>query len=435
MSRHATHRFWFCLLAGMGGLAVSLLTRSASPAALGAPFLTVLVLSWVDRWWPEATVVSVNASANRVVEGDQVDFDIGVKGRRTISSFELEVQFPANYELMGPARFVGALAGETQFQISTRAVRWGLAGPEWAVITTRDRFGVSEVVSRQPLKLPLRIHPPADYLRSLIPLSRDRSTSGEHHSYRIGPGSEMAEVRPYRVGDPLRMVNVRLSQRRGEVMVVERHPEHSSDVILLVDSGQDLGIDLDTTLRLTITAADAIGERHLGAQDRVGLLDIGWRLRWIPARMGRRHLHTIVDALLATSAQPPSLVRGEQESWSQLPAHLPRQATIVALSPLLSQVTMNVLVQLRNRGHEILVIKPIVSIDQTGVSDEARRLFLIGNTLNENWLTQRGVMIIPWRPQDGLDHIVKRIAHHQTGARRVVRPPTGSPSAASPARW
>jgi uncharacterized protein (DUF58 family) len=276
------------------------------------------------------------------------------------------------------------------------------------VVTTRDRFGVSELVARYPLHLPVRVHPPSERLNSLVPLYRERPVTGEHRSRRTGPGSELAEVRPYRFGDPVRMIHPRLTQRRGTPMVIERHPERSSDIVLMIDSAQDLGVDLSTTLRWTVTAATALGERHLRAQDRVGLIDIGRGVRWFPARVGRRHLHTVVDALLATEVLP----RHQRDNVFVVPANLPRSATIVSISPLLSEMTLSALVSLRSRGHEVLVIKPELPEPDDDVSLLARRIFRAGNELNERWLLERGAIVIPWSPGDSLDHIIRRIVRN-----------------------
>jgi len=414
VTRSLTHRFWLCGVIGFGSIVLSLWTRTLEPAAIGAPFLIALLLSVLDGWWRPVAAEAATVSAGRVVEGDELTFDIDLVAQRPVSWVELEVQLPATLEPTGPARFVTSLAGRKRFQVPVRATRWGAAGPEWAVVTTRDRFGVSELVTRFPLQVPVRVHPPSERLSSLIPLYRDRPVTGEHHSRRIGPGSELAEVRPYRFGDPVRSIHPRLSQRRGVPMVVERHPDRSSDIVLLIDSAQDLGVDLDTTLRWTVTAATALADRHLRAQDRVGLLDVGRGVRWLPTRLGRRHLHRVVDALLATEV----LLRLNRDDEFVVPNNLPRSATIVAVSPLLSELVLGALVDLRSRGHEVLVVKPSLPEPDESVSALARRVFRAGNELNERWLIERGATVIPWSTGDPLDHIIRRVVQNLGRARQ-----------------
>ena len=415
MSRHLTHRFWICFFVGWGGLALSLINRSIEPAALTSPFLAALALSLVDGWWPEAVADNPTVSSPRLVEGDTLEFGIDVTTRRS-TWVELELQFPASLVPLTSTRLVAIVDGRRHFPVTVRANRWGAAGPEWAVVTTRDRLGVSERVARYPLHLPVRVHPPAERLTSLIPLYRERPVTGEHRARSKGSGSELAEVRPYRFGDPVRMIHPRLTARRGVPMVVERHPERSSDIVLMVDSAQDLGVDLNTTLRWTVTAAMALGERHLRAQDRVGLIDVGRGVRWIPARLGRRHLHTVVDSLLATEVLP----RRQGDLGYVPPTKLPPSATIVAISPLLSEVTLSALVDLRSRGHEILVIKPTIPEPEPDIGWLARRIFRVGNELNERWLQERGAVVIPWSTGDSLEHVMRRVVRNLGRSRQTA---------------
>ena len=408
MNRHLTHRFWFCALIGFSTTATTLLSRSLEPAAIGAPFLGLLLVSLIDGWWQPVEVGDPQVSSPRVVEGDELSFSIELTTSRPVSWVELEIQFPTTLEPTGPARFITTLEpGSKRFTVPVRATRWGAAGPEWAIVTSRDRFGVSELVSRHPLHLPVRVHPPSEHLSSLIPLYRERPVTGEHQSRRTGPGSELAEVRPYRYGDPVRMIHPRLSARRQAPMVVERHPDQSSDVVLLIDSAQDLGVDLDTTLRWTITTASALTERHLRAQDRVGLIDVGRGVRWLPARLGRRHLHDVVDALLSTEVVP----RHQVDSEFRIPNAMPSTATVIAISPLLTESVLTTLVELRSRGHEVIVIKPPVpdGADDEDISLLARRVFRAGNELNERWLVERGAMVVPWSTADSLEHLMRRV--------------------------
>jgi len=400
---HLTHRFWYCAVFGFGCAAISLAGRSLEPLAVGAPFLAVLLLSFIDGWWEPVRLRS-SISALRVVEGDELQLNLELSVDHPVRWVEVEVQFPATLAPLGPSRFVASIRQTRHFTVDLQALRWGSVGPEWVIITTRDRFGISELVSRHPLDHPVRVHPPSERLARLVSLHQQRPVTGEHRSRRLGHGSELAEVRPYRYGDPIRMIHPRLSGRRQTPMVVERHPDESSDVVLLIDSAQDLGVDLDTTLRWTVMAATALSERHLRAQDRVGLIDVGRGVRWLPPRLGRRHLHTIVDALLATEVNPR---RGADRNFA-VPTNLPRSATVVAITPLLAESVLNALVELRGRGHEVLVIKPTIAFP-ADIDLLARRVFRVGNELNERWLGERGILVIPWSTGNSLEHLLQRV--------------------------
>ncbi len=418
MTRHLTHRFWLCFVIGLGGLTLALAFRALEPAALAAPFIGALAFSLADGWWPEVRVVATELSSDRVVEGDSLTFTATLEADHPAEA-DVEIQFPPTLIPTSSARFVAVVSDRRSFPVELEARRWGAGGPEWVSITTRDRLGLSEQVVRYPINMPVRIHPPAERLTSLIPLYRERPVTGEHRAKSKGAGSEFAEIRPYRHGDSVRMIHPQLTARRGSPMVIERHPDRSSTIVLLVDSAQDLGVDIETSLRWTVTAAMALGERHLRAQDRLGLLDVGRTIRWLPPRLGRRHLHTIVDSLLATEVFPHDV----HTQQLMLPANLPPSATIVAISPLLNERTLSMLVTLRSRGHDIMVIKPALPEPEERVSLLAQRIFAVGNELNERWLRERQVVVIPWKPEDSLEHVLRRVAVRQRvnigGSRRV----------------
>ena len=407
MRKHLTQRFWMCLLFGLIGALLTPAIHGLAFLALTTPFMLLILLSIIDGWWPQTPTIQLQADKTKILEHDLVVFKLTLQSERTLSWVEVELQFSSTLEPQAPIRWVLHLDENTPRTISIplKANRWGVAGPEWATVITQDRFAVSQRINFVPLHSPVHVYPPAEKLKSLIPLYKERPVTGEHRSRVRGSGSELAEARPYRAGDPVRMVHPRLSARRGEPIVLERHPERSSTIVLLVDSAQDLGIGFDTTLRWTVTAAMALAERHLLAQDRVGMLDIGQNIRWVPARLGRRQLYTLIDSLLASqaAAHRPTITYA-------MPPNLPKSSTIVAISPLLSEITLMALMQLRTRGHNILVLKPGVPPIPHHVKPLAQRIFKVGNEVNERWLTERGSIVIPWASGKTLEQMMQQIS-------------------------
>ena len=391
---------------GWGGVLMALVVKDTGPLAFGAPFLWAIVFSLVDGWWPIVSVPEVELETPRVIEGDDVEFRVSLSAPRSVPWMEAELQLPAALEGAGSLRWVEPLhAGEAANRTFTlRAVRWGVTGPEWLTIVTRDHLGMSERVQHLAINNRMRVHPPTERLTSLIPLARTRTVTGDHRSKRRGAGTELAEVRPYRPGDPIRQIHSRLSQRRGTPMVLERHPDESSDVVLYVDSVQDVGIDLDSSLRWTVTAAIALSQRHLRSMDRIGILDRGAGVRWLSPKLGRRALHEIVDALLSTAVLRP---RGEDLNTVPF-ARIPRGATIFAVTPLLSTVASSDLLSLRRRGHEVIVIQPQPKPAIAEVSALAHRVFRVSNEVRRRSLTDSGVVVIPWNPDEPLEPTLAR---------------------------
>ncbi len=385
------------------------MTDSLIWLALAAPFILALAFSAADGWWPDAFFAGSSLNRSQVVENDLVVSEFGVFSPKALGLAELELQFPSTLQPQTSARFLTTLnAGQVKkWVVPTQAVRWGITGPELAILTTQDRLGISQQIQRIPLTSKVRVFPPAEKLKSLVPLYKERQVTGEHRSKSLGSGSELAQARFYRYGDPIRMIHPRLSARRGEPVVLERHPERSSTLVLMVDSTQDLGIGIDTTLRWTVTAAMSLAERHLLAQDKLGLLDIGLHVRWLPPKLGSKHLHSVVDALLASQA---AALRPSSNSRLQVPVDLPRSSTIVAISPLLSEHTLLTLMALRTQGHSIVVLKPGMPSVPPDVNHLAQRIFRLGNELNERWLTERGSIVIPWQPGTSLEQMMLQVS-------------------------
>jgi uncharacterized protein (DUF58 family) len=80
----------------------------------------------------------------------------------------------------------------------------------------------------------VRAFPREQRLRELIAPLRTQPFLGTHVARAGGEGIEFADIRPFVVGDRVRDVNWRATAKRGVLYVTERHPEHASDVVLLL---------------------------------------------------------------------------------------------------------------------------------------------------------------------------------------------------------
>ena len=64
---------------------------------------------------------------------------------------------------------------------------------------------------------------------------------GQHPARRRGDGSEFESIRPFQPGDRLRRVQWRVSLRTGSLHVTSTVAEEDASVLLLVDSGVEVG--------------------------------------------------------------------------------------------------------------------------------------------------------------------------------------------------
>ncbi len=404
MSRHLTYRFWLCVIVAGFGLIVGFLIGEVRLLAVALPFLVMLVVSVAEGWWPTVRVLRAHPSTERAVEGDEFTLDIDVFAPRRVHWVEFEVQVPSSIEAVDSLRTVMSISGRREFGIRLRLLQWGVSRPDWLTVVSRDRFGMTEMVQHVLIGTPIRVHPHTERLVRLTPLADPRQITGDHRSVRRGSGTELAEVRPFRRGDPLRAVHARLSARRGEPMVAERHVEEAADLIVYVDALQDIGDGNDSTLSWTVTACMALAHRHLRSMDRVGIVGRSTGVRWLEPSVGRRARHTIVDTLLATTTLP---VVGLVQSTDPLP--IPRNATVIAVSPLLSSTAIDDLIRLRRRGHGVIAIRPD-SLPTGEVSDMARRIFRVENEISRRRLADAGVLVVPWDPATALEPVIRRLS-------------------------
>src|SRR4029453_6803776 len=200
----------------------------------------------------------------------------------------------------------------------------------------------------------VRVDPRMWRLRRLLKPRAARPASGNRPAAVSGEGIEFAEIRAFRPGERARRVNWRASARRGELLVSDRLPERSSEVVLLLDSLTEAAVEHESTLDLAVRAVASLVDEYLHERDRVGLLNFGGELEWVSPSSGPRQHYQIVDAVLSSERQ--SLFR-----WGDPPPIprrvLPPQSLIVGLPPLLDWRVNRALLNLRARGYDLALIE------------------------------------------------------------------------------
>ena len=200
----------------------------------------------------------------------------------------------------------------------------------------------------------LRAFPREQRLRELVAPLRTQPFLGTHVARARGEGIEFADIRPFQVGDRVRQINWRATARRGAPQVNERHPEHSSDVVLLLDTFEEARDQAGGTLDAAVRAAAALARAHLARRDRVGLVDFGGTLHWLEPAFGTTQLYRIIDALLASDIAFSYAWRNVDSIPLRV---LPPGALVLAISPLLDERSTALVTDLRRRGCDLTVIE------------------------------------------------------------------------------
>jgi uncharacterized protein (DUF58 family) len=234
---------------------------------------------------------------------------------------------------------------------------------------------------------------------------------GGHPSRRPGEGSDVAGVRPFVAGDRLRRVNWRVTGRTGTLHVTSTYADRDTEVLLCLDSRQDLGRSPDSSLDTGVRAAAAVAEHYLRAGDRVGLVDLGQRYRQVPARTGRGHLVRLLDVLLdARSAEdgaraaPPA---------GELAGRIGADALVVLLTPLATDASLHTVAELAQAGRSVLVVDTLpagLRPDPRGEYTElAFRLWRLRRDADLRRLAELAVPVVPWRGAGSLDLVLRDV--------------------------
>jgi uncharacterized protein (DUF58 family) len=125
--------------------------------------------------------------------------------------------------------------------------------------------------------------------------------AGAYHSIFKGAGIAFEEVRPYQVGDDIRLIDWNVSARMNEVFVKLFVEEREMTVMLMVDVSGSLGFGSTSSTKQEVAAeiAALLAFSAIENNDRVGLIMFSDRIeKFIPPKKGRKHVLRVVIELL-----------------------------------------------------------------------------------------------------------------------------------------
>lgn len=268
------------------------------------------------------------------------------------------------------------------------------------------------------------LHSPQQTILSLpIPRSsrsliiRPRRTkvfAGMIPANRGGQGNEFFSVRPYADGDSLQHINWRASAKHDARYYINLfQQERVADVAILVDARLISNQMLSHTslLDYSVQAAATVASSLLANGNRVGLLSFGSHLEWTFPGYGRIQRERILRALAKVR-------EGESQIFNELknlPTRLfPAQSQLILISPLLNE-DYRMLVQLKARGYQVLVISPDWIEFETDTAPRASqmrplaiRIAMLERQLLLRKIGQAGVLVLPWNLRLPVEQMLNR---------------------------
>ena len=246
---------------------------------------------------------------------------------------------------------------------------------------------------------------------------------GQHPARRRGDGSEFESIRPFQPGDRLRRVQWRVSLRTGRLHATSTVAEEDASVLLLVDSGIEVGesggvTGAPSTLDVAVRAAGAVAEHYLVRGDRVGLRVLGSTGRnAVHTAAGRRHLRRLLDTLAR-------VVPGESRDvdLERMRFQVPAGSIVLVFSPMLSQVAVAATTTLASRGLDVVVVDCLPADVEVGDDDQrlalAWRMRLLEREVLLGRVRRAGIPVVAWRGPGTLDEVLRRLGRR--GARATA---------------
>jgi uncharacterized protein (DUF58 family) len=398
-------------LAAVGMLA-ALATGFPELVALAAPFALLTAIGLVQVSKPKIDV-TVILDRERVLEGDELDVTIVVEVENGAEVAELLLELPPELSVRSndnPRALRLQGGGRYELDLLLICNRWGGFRIGRVFVRMQDAFGLFRHETVFDRRVPLKVFPREEALRSLLRPHETQVFLGNYAARERGEGIEFADLRPYVPGDRVRHVNWRASARRQELWVNEQRPERNADVVVFVDSFAEAGRGPASTLDFSVRAAATLVARYLQGKDRVGFVSFGGILNWLLPGTGMVQLYRIVDAMLDTQIVL-------SHAWKAVevipPRTLPPQALVVALTPLLDERSVNVLLDIRRRGFDLVVVDVSPEEHLAQPSDELRSLERRLRRLRREAIRRRfervGVPVAVWDESSSLLQAVEEV--------------------------
>jgi uncharacterized protein (DUF58 family) len=390
--------------------------------SLAVPFALFLAVGLARLPAPDVTLGFAVEPA-RVVEGDEVQFEVDARSTSGVERLELRPALPERLEWSGPPPVVFRLGPgeERTFELRLRCTRFGAYRVGGCEVRAFDAFGLVVDAETVEPELALRVYPGAERLKRLVDPAETQPHIGNQVARAKGEGIEFADIRPFSPGDRVRRINWRASARRQVLQVNESHPERNADVVLFLDTFAEARSADSGTLDRTIRAAAALAQGYLGRRDRVGVVGFGGVVRWLAPSSGRIQLYRIVETLIETEI-------AFSYAWKKIdlipPRTLPPQSLVLALSPLLDGRVLDALIDMHARGFDLAIVdvSPFSAVEPlpTEGGRLAFRLWqLWRNTLHDRYRAL-GVPVVDWR--EGVDIVaaLEEVRSYRRRA-RIVR--------------
>ena len=207
---------------------------------------------------------------------------------------------------------------------------------EWGDIQVRQlgKLGLAWRDWTVPARQKVTIYPDLISLRELsVRLAIE--SSGVMRRRRLFGGTEFAELREYRTGEDIRLIDWKATARRDRPVMRLLEPEQEQTLYILLDRGRLMTARVGGLKRFDygLNATLALALAGLNRGDKVGVAVFDRQVTtWIPPERGNNHLSKLVERL--TPIQPVLLEPDYLGAVTKVITQQTRRALVVVITDL-----------------------------------------------------------------------------------------------------
>jgi len=259
------------------------------------------------------------------------------------------------------------------------------------------------------LRQTVRVYPNFAPLTRFALFSAEQASRvvGAHVRRNRGEGTEFHQLREYRVGDSLRQIDWKATQRARKLISRDYQHERNQQVVMLLDTGRRLLAKDDALSHFdhVLNAALVVSYLALRQGDAVGLLATGGASRWLAPQRGLAAVDTLLNTVYDLEAQP--VATDYLEAATQLSLRQRRRALVMLVTNVRDEDIEDLLaaVRLMQRKHLVCVAslreqaldqtleRPVETLEQA-IGAAALARYLEDRSRAHQALRSQGVMVL-----------------------------------------
>jgi uncharacterized protein (DUF58 family) len=208
---------------------------------------------------------------------------------------------------------------------------------EWGDIHVRQlgKLGLAWRDWQIPAKQKVTIYPDLIGLKELSIRLTIENTGTMRQARRLGNGTEFAELREYRTGEDIRLIDWKATARRYRPVVRVLEPEQEQTLFILLDRGRLMTARVSGLKRFDwgLNATLSLALAGLSRGDKVGVAVFERDVTtWIPPERGNHHLSKLIDRL--TPIQPVLLEPDYLGAVTKIITQQTRRALVVVITDI-----------------------------------------------------------------------------------------------------